>query len=130
MSTRIVTRVEQIRSWGLLEMRYQPSELAEELGCDVQRVYRVLLPAGAPHERDEAGHLWIVGTQFREWANRTLGRVGDKLADGQGYCLRCRAAVQMVGGEIKPMGRAVERIEGTCAKCGATVNRMRAKGAA
>jgi hypothetical protein len=130
MSKRVLSQVEQVRAWGLLDMLYQPSEIADEIGCDAQRIYRVLIPAGCPHQRDELGHIWIHGATFRDWANRTLSRDVDKLAEGQAYCLRCRVAVQMVGSEIKAVSRSVERVVGTCPACGAVVNRMRARGAA
>ena len=130
MIKRVLSRYEQIRAWGLLDMLYQPSEIADEIGCDAQRVYRVLIPAGCPHSRDEGGHIWIHGTTFKDWANRALAANVDKLADGQAYCLRCRGAVQMVGSEIKAISRSVERVVGTCPTCGAVVNRMRARGAA
>jgi|WetSurMetagenome_2_1015567.scaffolds.fasta_scaffold10865_5 hypothetical protein len=129
MTKRLVTRMEQVRSWSLLAMQYRPAELALEIGCDDNRVHRVFIPAGCPHTIDATGHTWIVGTEFRDWANRTMGKTGDSLREGQGYCLRCHAAVEMIGGEIKAMGRTVERIVGTCPTCGATVNRMRARGA-
>ena len=47
-------------------MRYYPSKVAEELGCEVRPLYRSTIPAGCPCERDERGNLWVVGDQFRD----------------------------------------------------------------
>lgn len=125
---RVVTRFEQVRSWGLLNMEYTPAELGAEIGCDAQRVRRVLIEAGCPHRQDEDGRFWIHGSSFKDWANRALNRDVDKLPEGQAYCLRCRAVVAMAGEiEIKPISRSVERLVGNCPTCGAVVNRMRAR---
>jgi hypothetical protein len=51
----------------LLNVRYRPGRVAEELGCEVRPLYRSTIPAGCPCERDERGNLWIVGDRFRDW---------------------------------------------------------------
>ena len=63
-----MTREQLARVGHLLNMYYKPSEIAEEIGCHTDTVYRSFLPAGCPHERDERGHIWIIGTAFRDWA--------------------------------------------------------------
>jgi len=68
-----------------MTMRYRPSELADELGCHVDTVYRTFVPAGCPHTRDSSGHIWIVGTEFAAWARSVLSRNGVKLTAGQAY---------------------------------------------
>jgi hypothetical protein len=39
----------------LLWMYYSPSDLADEIGCNVDTVYKSYIPAGCPHKRDERG---------------------------------------------------------------------------
>jgi hypothetical protein len=56
------------RAMRLLNMQYKPGELADELGVSVQVVYKTWIPAGCPHERDAKGQLWMVGSEFRAWA--------------------------------------------------------------
>ena len=47
----------------LLWMRYKPSELADELGCSVDTIYKSYVPSGCPHQRDDATGLmgWPIG---------------------------------------------------------------------
>lgn len=54
----------------LLNMQYRPSELADELGIDITVIYKSYIPLGCPHTKDDTGHLWIVGTEFRQWFKR------------------------------------------------------------
>lgn len=55
----------------LLYMQYRPSELAEELDIDISLIYKSYIPKGCPHSKDATGHIWIVGTEFREWFRET-----------------------------------------------------------
>jgi hypothetical protein len=118
------------RARRLLHMRYRPRELAEELGCVVDMIYRRYIPAGCPHERDDAGHIWIVGDEFRDWMlalRREAAAEGRaKLKKGQGYCVVCERAVDMEGPfEVRPVGAHVELVTGRCSECGAMVSRGR-----
>lgn len=56
----------------LLYMEYRPSELADELGLDIQDIYKYYMPKGCPYTKDDTGHVWIVGTEFRTWFEATL----------------------------------------------------------
>ncbi len=120
-----MTREQLIRVGHLLNMRYKPSEIAEEIGCNVDTVYRSFIPAGCPHERDKRGHIWIIGTAFRDWARDTFKRKGAKMPEGFAYCLRCRQPVRMVATVEKPVNRYLTLIAGTCETCGAKVNRAK-----
>ena len=91
-----MTREQLLRVGHLLHMRYKASEIAEEIGCHADTIYRSYIPAGCPHERDERGHVWIVGTAFRDWARSTFGKQGAKMQTKQAYCLRCRKPVSIV----------------------------------
>lgn len=120
-----MTREQLIRTGHLLNMRYTPSELAKEIGCNTDTFYRSYIPAGCPHERDGRGHLWIVGTAFRDWARETFKRKGAKMPDGFAYCLRCRQPVRMMSTAEKPVNRNLTLIAGICATCGAKVYRAK-----
>ena len=63
-----ISRPQVIRLGRLLNMYYKPSEIAEEIGISPDTVYRTYIPAGCPHEVDESGRIWIIGTTFRDWA--------------------------------------------------------------
>jgi hypothetical protein len=122
-----MTREQLLRVGHLLHMHYKPSELAEEVGCNADTIYRSYIPAGCPHERDEQGHVWIVGTAFRDWARSTFGKHGAKMQAKQAYCLRCRKPVTIVEPTDKPINRYLALISGKCPECGGIVNRAKRK---
>ena len=122
-----MSREQLIRTGHLLHMRYKPSELAKEIGCSVDTIYRSYIHAGCPHERDSRGHLWIVGTEFRDWARATFLRESTKMADGQAYCLKCRRPVTIVSPRERSVNRYLAMITGKCSLCGTVVNRARRK---
>ena len=117
-----------LRLGRLLHMEYRPAELAEELGCSLDAVYKSYLSAGCPHRRDETGHIWIVGTEFSEWVRATLKKGKTPLADGEAYCLKCKAPVKMSGElAVQPVNLYLELVKGECPVCGTRVNRARAR---
>jgi RNase P subunit RPR2 len=121
-------RDQVLRLGRLLNMHYRPSELAAEIGCHPDTVYRSYLPAGCPHQRDGRGHIWIVGTEFAEWARALSAKGQTKLADGEAYCLKCNAPVEMAGTiTVRPTNRYLELMTAQCPHCGSTVNRARAR---
>ncbi len=123
MSKEIITRLGR-----LLYMRYRPSELAAEIGCHVDTVYRSFVPSGCPHRRDEQGHIWIIGTEFAEWARAIAKRKHAPLGEGEVFCLKCRARTRMTGHLIvKPTNHYLELVAGECSECGTTVHRARAR---
>lgn len=116
-----------IRLGRLLNMRYKPSELANEIGVSVDTIYRTYMKAGAPFERDKAGQVWIVGTSFREWAITQCGNKHSHLEDNQAWCLKCNKPVIIIEPRIKVINRYLEMVQGKCSECGTKVNRGRAK---
>ena len=66
----------------LFDMMYRPSELAEEIGFDVRQVYRVYIPNGLPHERDNRRQIWINGLAFKSWIEDTYKKVRLKPDQG------------------------------------------------
>jgi hypothetical protein len=79
---------------ALLDMLYAPSELANTIGFTRRQVYRAYLPLGCPHEKDETGHIWINGREFREWYRATYKK--QKLDENEAYCLACKFAVPLI----------------------------------
>lgn len=123
-----MTQCQMARMPRLLWMYYTPGELAAEIGCSVDTIYKSYIPAGCPHKRDERGHIWIIGNKFRIWALETFKRKPKpKMPNGMAYCLRCRKPVKMLNTTLNPKNVYVEFITGRCAECGATVNRARAR---
>ena len=121
-SRTLITRLPR-----LLWMRYTVPELARELNCKPSQI-RTLLTHGCPHERDEKGKAWITGTDFAAWAQATLTRNRHPLGPGQAWCCRCNSRVTMLGPlNVRPTTAHLELVSGTCAICGQTVNRGRAR---
>lgn len=117
---QLVPRTARLRAYGLLDMMYTPKEMADELGIEQRDIYR-LIPAGMPHERDENGHIWLHGPMVAQWL-RSLGEKRSPLGPGQGYCLRCRSAVEMVNPTLVRRGR-FDILQALCPICGAKVSR-------
>ena len=81
----------------LLNMMYRPSELAAIVGFSKRQVYRVYIPMGLPHERDERQHIWINGVVFRDWMNEIYKK--RKLKENEAFCLTCRKPVEKINAE-------------------------------
>jgi hypothetical protein len=125
MSVRITRKVPGsvvIRSTGLLDMLYKPSELSEQLGLPL-RTIRTWAKLGMPHHRDSQNHLWINGTNFARWLQsfRTQ-RPRVKLAEDEAFCLRCRSRVKLLQPVVSYRTRP-PRLSGLCPLCGGKVNR-------
>lgn len=110
-------------------MDYRPSEIADLLKVSVDTVYRSYIPAGCPHERDETGHIWILGTAFKAWAEEILAERKRKksppMKPDEGWCLNCNERVKMNSPKIIYSARNREIIQSFCKKCGGKVNRAR-----
>lgn len=119
---RLLDRTAKLRANGLLDMMYTPAEMADELGIDQRDIYRKLIPAGMPHERDETDHIWMHGPAIAAWIRTLTDQRRIPLAAGQGYCLRCRQAVSMVNPRRVVRGRFTLN-QAACPHCGATVSR-------
>ncbi len=105
----------------LLDMLYKPSELAAEVGFTTRQVYRVYLPLGCPHERDERRYLWINGKAFREWYSEVYKKAS--LAQNEAFCLGCRKPMPMEMPEKREKGGLVYW-QGKCPKCGCKLVRI------
>jgi len=101
----------------LLAMEYRPTELAREIGCHRSTIYDCYIPNGAPHRRDEKGHLWIVGTEFAAWARATIQRRKLEMRKGQAFCMRCKRIVTMQGPISEREVKSALLLHGTCPQC-------------
>lgn len=101
----------------LRDMYYKPGEIAEIVGIKIKQFYRVYIPEGCPHERDERNHIWINGKQFRNWVETTYKK--RKLGENQAYCSSCDQSVDLENRERKTTKTGdTDYIEGNCIHCG------------
>jgi hypothetical protein len=112
---------QKMRLKRLFDMPYKPSELAEEIGFSVRQVYRVYIPAGCPHHRDERNHLWINGKAFREWIAKAYKK--RELEKDQAYCPSCKQPVKMIDPVEKQIDNKVY-LQCICPICGKKANRF------
>jgi hypothetical protein len=99
----------------LLDMLYTPAELAQEVGFTARQIYRVYIPAGCPHQKDQSKRIWINGKEFREWCLKQYKKV--ELKHDEAFCLTCRKAVKIINPERKKRGRLVYDVS-FCPECG------------
>jgi hypothetical protein len=122
----LFAREQIIKLSRLLNMRYRPTEISEEIDVSVDTVYRCYLPAGAPYERERSGAIWIIGPAFRDWAMAQVGARKIKkhpLAEGEAWCMRCNKPVVIQGTKKRAVNRYLALMQGTCPDCGGKVNR-------
>ena len=119
-----------VRLPRLLDMLYKPAEIADELNVSPDTVYRSYLPAGAPHERDEKGLIWVHGTTFRQWAKDLIAKKKKKrvpLPEGKAWCVRCKKPVDLINPKPKVVNRYLEILQASCPHCKGIVNRARSR---
>ena len=108
---------------NLFDMIYKPKELADEIGFNVRQVYRVYIPNGCPHERDEWRHIWINGLEFKNWIESTYKKI--RLKKDQGYCKSCDKAVKLINTELKTTKLCdTDYLLGNCPYCGRKIPRI------
>jgi hypothetical protein len=112
---------QRMRLAKLLDMFYKPSELAEEVGFTRRQVYRVYIPAGCPHKRDEKRYIWINGKIFREWYEENYPRVC--LAKDEAFCLTCKKPAKIINPKRIQKGRLHYWIS-YCPECGRKLTRI------
>jgi hypothetical protein len=112
-----------VKSPGLLPMLYSVRELAQAIGI-AERTLRDWLTAGAPHLRDNQGHLWINGREFAGWValRRKPGRE-RKLKDSQAYCMRCKQVVELLAPQTRHIRGKLTSTRGTCSRCSGILHR-------
>lgn len=120
-----------VRLARLLDMLYKPSEIAEELDLDAYTIIHTHIASGCPHSRDSQGRLWINGLAYKAWAQDCIGtKKGSKvvLLDNQAYCLKCRAAADLINPTLKKVNKQLEILQAVCPVCGSIINRARKVG--
>lgn len=115
-------RAARFRAWGLLDMLYSVSELADELGIHHDVIYKQLIPAGLPHTRDDNDHIWIHGPAAAAWILDQKRKVKRSLSPGEFLCLHCRDVVTPDPATTTraTSGRFVY-VKAVCPACGTTV---------
>ena len=112
-----------IKAPGLLPMLYTPREICEELDI-AESTLRDWLQIDVPHQRDNRNRIWINGEEFARWVNnQRKPKVTNKLNEDEAYCLRCNQVSKLLFPQIQPIKGNLVLIKGTCANCGAVINR-------
>lgn len=112
-----------IKAPGLLPMLYTPREICEELDI-AESTLRDWLQIDVPHHRDNRNRIWINGEEFARWVNnQRKPKVTNKLKEDEAYCLRCNQVSKLLSPQIQPIKGNLVLIKGTCANCGAVINR-------
>jgi len=112
-----------IKAPGLLPMLYTPREICEELDI-AESTLRDWLQIDVPHQRDNRNRIWINGEEFARWVNNQhKPKVTNKLNEDEAYCLRCNQVSKLLSPQIQPIKGNLVLIKGTCANCGAVINR-------
>lgn len=112
---------QRMRLLKLLDMLYKPSELANEIGFTRRQVYRVYIPEGCPHIKDEKRYIWINGKEFGEWYEATYPRT--TLARDESFCLTCKKPVQIINPKKQQKGRLHYWLS-NCPNCGRRLARI------
>ncbi len=110
---------------SLMNMMYTPSELADEIGFDRRKIYRIYIPLGCPHIRDEKRYIWINGVEFRNWI-KDIYRKRELLED-QAFCIRCKIPVKMKN-PIRKEGKGIVYYLCECPNCGRRISKIIARG--
>ena len=112
-----------IKAPGLLPMLYTPREICEELDI-AESTLRDWLQIDVPHQRDNRNRIWINGEEFARWVNnQRKPKAANKLTEDEAYCLRCNQVSKLLSPQIQPIKGNLVLIKGTCANCGAVINR-------
>ncbi len=112
-----------IKAPGLLPMLYTPREICEELDI-AESTLRDWLQIDVPHQRDNRNRIWINGEEFARWVNnQRTPKVTNRLNEDEAYCLRCNQVSKLLSPQIQPIKGNLVLIKGTCANCGAVINR-------
>jgi hypothetical protein len=105
----------------LLDMEYKPGELAEELGFNTEQVYRVYLPLGCPHERDQKRYININGKEFKRWYLEKYQKT--VLKEDESFCKSCQKAVKIDRPVFKKKG-GLDYVLSVCPFCGRHLSKI------
>ena len=132
MTRKIVGTIDQriIKSGaGLLDVMYSVSKLSKKLGLDPRYIRRALVQKrGAPHIKDEKGHIMINGKELFLWAckyieeEKTEKNSRSPMMDDEFYCVKCRKRV--IGKSIHYAEENQNRfLKAICPNCGTKINK-------
>lgn len=77
-------------------MLYTLPELVAELGVPFNTLLN-WLDIGAPHIRNNRGHIYIHGLEFAAWIKEKKNQAKPgRLSADEGYCMRCNQAVPLL----------------------------------
>jgi len=113
----------------LLDMLYRPAEIAEELGINIDTIYRTYINNGLPHVRDQRGAIWIHGPACSDWIRSQFKsrRKRHPLPENHAWCLKCRIPAPITDSTSRPLGGKRILLQATCPRCGRTINRIASK---
>lgn len=124
-------RAQIIRLSRLLNMYYRPSEIAKLISVHPETVRTTYLAAGCPYHRSKNGHIWIIGSDFREWAEDVIAKRKRKgtnpMADDEAWCFKCNKRVKLENPRSVQVNRYLELMQSTCPICGTKINRAQAR---
>lgn len=106
---------------ALCHLLYTPRELANAIGITRRQIYRVYIPLGCPHTKDQTGHIWINGLAFKEWYKAKYSK--RTLQPDETFCLTCKSAVPIVNPQTVEKSGMVF-IQSTCPQCGRILARF------
>jgi len=113
-----------VRAPGLLPMLYKPSELADDLGIPERTLRDWLAKFGAPHQRDDSGHVWVNGIEFAAWVQQMRQpKKQASLLPNQAYCFRCKQPVEMLNPQPASKTGKVKLMAATCPQCSGRIYR-------
>jgi len=104
-----------------LDMEYKPSELAQELGINLDQIYRVYIPLGCPHKRDSKRYIQINGKEFQGWYLENYQKA--KVKEDETFCKTCRKPVKIVSGVLRKRG-GLSYMLSYCPNCGRKLSKI------
>lgn len=114
--------IQRNRLKSLFDMMYSARELAEEIGINIDQIYRVYVPLGCPVEKEEGnGHLLINGKAFAEWYSKVYAKIS--LKPDETFCKTCKKAVKI----YKPKQhrrRNLIYVVSVCPHCGRNLTKI------
>jgi hypothetical protein len=105
----------------LLDMEYKPSELAQELGINLDQIYLVYIKLGCPHKRDGKRYIQINGKEFQSWYLEKYQKA--KVKRDETFCKTCRKPVKIVDGVTRKKG-GLTYIVSSCPNCGRKLSKI------
>lgn len=120
ISNKLLSKLQRLQ-----HMEYTVSEIAYELDTPETIVRNWISRLGAPHQKDQSGRVWIIGTELRTWILAQHKKKKGKqftLAEDEFLCLVCKKPVVVAEPEstdIKPSGLFYKH--GKCPDCGTDV---------